>query len=90
MGSCGTGFAGRSFTRAAVQEPVSDILLQPQGNFVPNLSHAESLVVASGRYFKHRKGADLGNILRFFDDGDLGAQFHVGEPNALGPVPPGA
>ncbi len=34
---------------AAVQEPVSDILLQPERNFVPNLSHAESLVVVAGR-----------------------------------------
>src|ERR1017187_4729881 len=73
------GLVDDRFARAAIQEPVSDILLQPEGNFVPNLSHAESLVVVPGWYFKHSKGADLGNVLRFFDEGDLGAQFRVGD-----------
>lgn len=63
---------------AAVQEPGSEILLQPQGNFVPNFSHTESLRVAAGRQLEHSKRADLGNVLRFFDEGDLGAGFHIG------------
>src|SRR5579872_6078236 len=63
------------FARASVQEPMSDILLQPEGNFVPDLSHAQSPVRVSCRDLEHSEGADLWNVFRFLDEGDLGAQF---------------
>src|SRR5580692_1620032 len=57
------GLRNDRFAGAPVQQPVSEILLQPHGNLVPNFSYAESLVVVTGRYFEHCKGADLGNVL---------------------------
>src|SRR5580692_1012779 len=66
------------FTASAVQEPRSEILLQPEGNLIPNPSDAQSLVIIPGRYFEHRESADLGNVLRFLDEGDFCTEFHVG------------
>ena len=55
-----------------------------RGSLYQTLSHAESLVVATGRDFKHRKSADLGDVLRLFDIGDLCAQFHISETKGAG------
>jgi hypothetical protein len=47
---------------------VSYVLLEPEGKLVPNLSHAESPAIATGRDFKHRKSADLGNAANPFEE----------------------
>ena len=79
----------RGFLTLTAIYPVADILLQPEGDFVPNLSHTESVVVVPRRYFEYNKGADLGDVFRFFDEGDLGAQFHVGEAEGARSRPAG-
>ena len=71
------GLRNDCLTAAAVQEPNPQILLQPDRNFLPNLTYAESLLVVAGRHFEHRKSADLGNVPRFFDEGDFCTELHV-------------
>ena len=68
---------------------MSNILLEPQGKFVPDLSHAKSPVVATGRQFKHNKGPDLRDVLGLFDDGDLRAHFRVNHTECTRPCPTG-
>jgi hypothetical protein len=78
MGSCGIAFAGRLFRRpraaASVRNSSAAIRELCTKPFPP-----QSFVVPTGRQFKHRKRADLGNVFRLFDDCALGADFHVGE-----------
>ena len=88
-GSCGIGFGGRSFRTRRHPGASFRYSFAARGNFVSNLSHAESLVVVSGRYFKHSKGADLGNIFDSLMNAILAPNSVSVIPKALGSVPPG-
>jgi len=70
---------------ATVEGPGPDVFLQPEGQFVPDLSHAEAPGVTACGHLKHGEAADLGNVWVLLDESDLGAQFHIGEAESAGP-----
>src|SRR5580658_10302992 len=73
------GLRNHLIASAPIKEPFTGVLLNPDWEFVPNLSNTEPLVIVSSRHFKHGEGSDLRDIFGFFDDGEFYAQFHVGE-----------
>src|SRR3569833_3444088 len=73
------GLGHDDFTCATVEEPFAGVLLHPEREFVPDFAPAQAIGGITGGNFEHREGADLGEVFGFFDDGDLGAEFHVDE-----------
>src|ERR1017187_1843865 len=63
---------------------MSGVLLQPDGEFVPDLPYAETFVRVPGRHLKHGEATDLRNVLRLLDESNLCAQFDVCEPESAG------
>ena len=69
---------------AAIEGPGADIFLQPERELVPDLADAETVDVVAGGHLKHGEAADLGNVFRLFDEGDLRAQFHIRKSKGAG------
>src|SRR5581483_4863348 len=46
----------------AVESPFAHVLLQPDGQLVPNLSNAQALVGIARGDFEHREATDLRNV----------------------------
>jgi hypothetical protein len=66
------GFAG-----ATVEGPRADVFLKPQRDLVPNLSNSKSFGITARGQLEHGEGADLREVLGFFDPSPLDTRFHV-------------
>ena len=69
---------------AAIDHPFAPVLLRPEGEFIPYLADAESLVRVPCGDLEHGEGADLRKVFRLLDHGDFRAQFHVRQPKGAG------
>src|SRR3984885_3815521 len=64
--------------QASDQAPRTELLLDPDGQLVPNLAYTETLGVVAGRNFDHGERPYLRTTFRLFDEAVLYAQLHVG------------
>lgn len=79
-----SGLRDDGIASAPVEAPGSDLLVSPERELVPGVTHAQATGIAAGGKLEHGEGADLRTIFGLFEPGNFSAEFHVGEADGGG------